>query len=789
MWQVKVNAPLYRCRYLAVLSTFLFLLYCNGYMWLFTPLAGFGYRWFPDSQLQVKGFDEDVTSTFLQDNDVILAVNGQPVRPGQAVYPLPKQQTYSLTVRRGDELLNGEVVFPTRPGPMAVNFRLPAGLLSLILWVVGPLSLHFARRENLQAIHLGYIFLLGGVIVVAIQGLVLGVPGAWIGGTPLIFLGAASLVYMGFIPRSGSLPRSVQTTLAGLYALAALLGIAALLEGLFLFPQGTSFHALIGVSSYRLGLFFHFSGLLACFTILLWRAVRMPSSYQRQQVNILLFFVGLSTLPAALLTFIPEILFDTLFLPIPVSISLLVLFPLGYFYVIFRKGYLGLDVIFSRLAVFIALTVATVAFYGTFLFVLQSQFKSESSAIVVATLAFVPMLVITRHLDSPLDTAIQRVLFGRQAVQSDERLPSIAAQLSSKPELTTLKAIVKSLSDDFHVPKALLVLKDLNGWLVPAAQIGVSDWQPRPMAELTHFTEPVVRTAVRREAQAHYLLEQYPWVEMIVPIILRGEQIGVLALARPADGYFNVRHVQFLARAADMIAIGSEAIFLFEAARQLSLQLLSAQEAERKRLASQIHDDPLQVLVFINNELRHIARNVVEREPEIGQRLMVQSESLQSTIARLRDFCTGLYPPVIGQGFEMIAQQLAYDFTDQFGLNVELNLQIPDNVTDALDIDVATAVYYILREALNNVVKHARIDRACVEMIHAGDRFILIVADEGVGSQLPSMSRTDLFRGRNLGVVNMFERAELVGGALLIEHNWPQGTKIVFEVPLDKVGE
>lgn len=782
----SVDAFLHRLRYPAILVTLVFLLYCNLYMWLYVPFADFRYIW-QLGYLQVVELDETTpTAEVLQLGDLIVAVDNEPTYPGKAIFPLPKKDIYNLDVQRNSLPLPGiEIHFPAEPGIYAIDYRLPAGLLSLVLWVVGPLALHLARRDNVTATRVGYIFMLGGVIVIGIQGFVTGVPWAWLGGTPLTFLGATSLVYLGLVPRSAPLPRWTRVSLKTMFVGAIILGITAVLEGLFLFPQRLSLFSITGISLYQGGILALALGLLVCFLILLWRAVQMSPSYQRQQIFVLLLFIALGILPVTLLTFIPQFLFGVLFVPFPISIALAVLFPLGYFYVIFRRGYLGLDILFSKVATLLILVVTIVAFYGTLLFVLQDRIGSGSDSIVAAAVTLAPAILLTRLVDAPINIAVQSVFFGRITLQSDAQLPEIASKLSLEPELTTLQAVVKSIATDFNIPQAILVLRDDKRMLPAAVQVNAHDWQPISTGDLKPFFDPIVRAANNNEVVQSPLLREYEWMELIVPIVLRNEQTGFLALARPVDGYFNVRQVRFLSRVADMLAIGSEAIFLFETSRELSKQLFKSQEAERLKLASEIHDNPLQTLGFVRGKLHNLANELELESPEVAGILLEQTEYLQKTIAELRNVCAGLHPAIISKGFQMIATGLAQEFRRQHDLDIEVMLdsRVPDETTES-NLEAARAVFYILREALNNIVKHAGADKACIEMNFDNGKLSMMITDDGVGGLQNPLSYSELIKGGHFGLANMLERADGVNGQLAFQPNLPQGTCVVLEVPI-----
>src|SRR5690606_34973870 len=133
----------------------------------------------------------------------------------------------------------------------------------------------------------------------------------WIGGHCGIFLLAAAWVYLGVIPRTEPLALRWRNLFYGLFAGAISLNLAAAYEVLFLFPQQISFQDVMGVSLYSLGFLLSAIGLLACVLIILLRWWRLPKGdYLRQQLLLLLIFIGIGTLPAMLLTVIPRALWD-----------------------------------------------------------------------------------------------------------------------------------------------------------------------------------------------------------------------------------------------------------------------------------------------------------------------------------------------------------------------------------------------------------------------------------------------------------------------------------------------
>jgi hypothetical protein len=461
-------------------------------MWFYTPFTFYEYGWRPDSQAIVYTvLESSPVVELLEVGDHILSINDQPVQRTKLVYPLPLQSFYDLTIQRGTEILDVTIPTSARPIALGIGHRLPTGIISLAGWLVGAMILWFAQRDNTQAIGAGGIFLLAGVTIVGIQGALFGIPGTWFVGHPLVFFLAVGWLYLGMIPRSEPLADRTRQIFKWLLGLATVLAMMAVFEGLFLFPRMTSFQEISGISIYSLGFLLTSLSLLTAVTIMAVRAFRMPdSSYQRQQARIVVIFMAIGVLPAVLLTIIPRALFDVVFLPFPLAISLLGFIPAGYFYVIYRRGLLGLDIIFSQTAVFMVLALLMLLVYGTGLFILQNQFDFDNRAITPATLLFLPMLLFTLYTSRPIQHKIQGIFFGE--VIHNQSIPLFASALSSNPETATLQSMVEHVAGDLQARQAVLVLKNRLGRLTPMAQIRVVI--SKQIQHLEGFSQPLLRS-------------------------------------------------------------------------------------------------------------------------------------------------------------------------------------------------------------------------------------------------------------------------------------------------------
>jgi signal transduction histidine kinase len=214
----------------------------------------------------------------------------------------------------------------------------------------------------------------------------------------------------------------------------------------------------------------------------------------------------------------------------------------------------------------------------------------------------------------------------------------------------------------------------------------------------------------------------------------------------------------------------------------LSGMLIKAQEKERSRLASEIHDDFSQRLALLALGLQNAeeaiatspdeavrqVHNLVNSASEIGADLHTLSHRLHSaTLERL-----GLVPGVTA---------LCKEFTTQQGIEVDF---LSDNVPRAVHPDVALCIFRIVQEGLRNLRKHSSAAKAQVRLRRAGDRLVVFVRDEGVGFDMRQLGHKE-----GLGIRSMEERTYLLRGRFEIHSEPGKGTRIEAWVPLQTKSE
>ena len=210
--------------------------------------------------------------------------------------------------------------------------------------------------------------------------------------------------------------------------------------------------------------------------------------------------------------------------------------------------------------------------------------------------------------------------------------------------------------------------------------------------------------------------------------------------------------------------------------RTYAHRLLAAQEAERARVAREVHDDAIQRLAVLRHELKEFGRAdqglTVAQTHRLGG-IVGEVEDLAVT---LRQLAHELHPTVIEQvGLVAALEQLADEVARTAGLTVRLALP-PTPV--ALPPDRALALFRIAQEALRNVVRHAGVTEAAMTLQATGDAIELQVEDRGRGYD-PTARRNEA----GIGLVGIEERARLLGGVAAIRSLPGVGTTVVARIP------
>lgn len=233
------------------------------------------------------------------------------------------------------------------------------------------------------------------------------------------------------------------------------------------------------------------------------------------------------------------------------------------------------------------------------------------------------------------------------------------------------------------------------------------------------------------------------------------------------------RDVTELKRAMDSLGAARERL------QRLSRRLLEVQEAERRHLARELHDDIGQSLTALKLNLEALARgrDAAAFEARVAEAL----ETTRHTLERVRQLSLNLRPLQLDDLGLAAALRSHLDRQAEIGrLAPHFDIQ---EVPVKLDADIETACFRVAQEAINNVVRHARAANIWLRLFVAGDRLALSVRDDGAGFEVGAAQKRAA-AGGSLGVISMEERVALAGGTLQIHSAPGQGTVVVASFPV-----
>ena len=202
--------------------------------------------------------------------------------------------------------------------------------------------------------------------------------------------------------------------------------------------------------------------------------------------------------------------------------------------------------------------------------------------------------------------------------------------------------------------------------------------------------------------------------------------------------------------------------------RDSARRVVRAQEAERRRVARELHDELGQSLTGVLLQIDQAIRVPDEADLEEAR------EGARRSLDDVRRIARDLRPDTLAElGLASALNALATRFTNQCGVVVDRHL---DRDLPTLDEDVEVVVYRVAQEALTNVARHAGARHVTLELAHADDAVTLTVDDDGRG--VPSYVGSEA-----RGITGMRERALLVHGRLWVGNGPAKGTRVRLEIP------
>lgn len=215
---------------------------------------------------------------------------------------------------------------------------------------------------------------------------------------------------------------------------------------------------------------------------------------------------------------------------------------------------------------------------------------------------------------------------------------------------------------------------------------------------------------------------------------------------------------------------------------QVSRQLLTTQETERRHLARELHDEMGQILTLISVNLKAIRD---KRDGDLQPRLDDSIFHVDRVIQQVRSMSLDLRPAMIDDlGLAAALRWFVESQAERAGFKVDL---VTESTAGAVPTDVRNACYRVVQEALTNVMRHAKARQVRVKLSQREEKVEVIIQDDGVGFDVAA-AFGHAARGYSAGLLGMQERAELLGGTFELKSAPGQGTTIHARFPIPEKG-
>jgi PAS domain S-box-containing protein len=214
-----------------------------------------------------------------------------------------------------------------------------------------------------------------------------------------------------------------------------------------------------------------------------------------------------------------------------------------------------------------------------------------------------------------------------------------------------------------------------------------------------------------------------------------------------------------------------------QARAEYTFQLIASQEAERTRIARELHDSLGQNLLLIKNRAQ-LEMAKAKLPGDLREELQSISEIASRAIAEVRHISHDLHPPQLDILGLTRALGALIDNTDESSA-IAIDGKF-DSADDLFPREAATNIYRIVQESLNNILKHSRAKKARVTLERDVHEVQLRIEDDGCGFK----TGKDGDAGKGIGLKNIAERVRMLGGKIKLDSQPDKGTRIEITIPI-----
>lgn len=380
----------------------------------------------------------------------------------------------------------------------------------------------------------------------------------------------------------------------------------------------------------------------------------------------------------------------------------------------------------------------------------------------------------------------------REAEEHTAQLSRLARELSAL--LETTRIVASRLDMDKLAKEAIerivalfdgvecgciLVANPTSGKLETSVCTGID----APCSRALDLAEQVMQSG----RGAATMSDELPSV-LCVPLRSENWVLGVMSLANQHEaGRFTDRELQQAQALANQVAVGMEKAWLYrevqrreQMLRRLLERVVAAQEEERRRIARELHDETGQALTALVTGLSALQTIVVSDPRTAEQRLKDLLQVGLQAMDEIDRVIADLRPTLLDDlGLVAALRWLVQSNSDRLP-PVDLKLSLGKT---RLPPHLEVELFRIAQESVKNIIRHANAKHVSISLKAEPGRVLLVVEDDGAGFD-PQAAMDPLSPRPAWGLIGMKERAEGLGGSMVIDSRPGAGTRITVEVPL-----
>jgi signal transduction histidine kinase len=307
------------------------------------------------------------------------------------------------------------------------------------------------------------------------------------------------------------------------------------------------------------------------------------------------------------------------------------------------------------------------------------------------------------------------------------------------------------------------------------------------LAKALAVAEPVVVNKPSQDPELGQLVVMHTCAQaIVVPLRAGFESFGVVVFGSPDENVYTRDHQDLLMAICNQAIVALQNAQLYQSLMDEKERIVDVEEDARKKLARDLHDGPTQSIAAIAMRLNY-TRTLLAKEKDVkktAEELERIEELARRTTKEIRHMLFTLRPLILEtQGLQAALEQYISKLAETD--STPIHLQAAPDIDEWLDQNMQGVIFYIVEEAIGNARKHAKADNIWVRLQRKDGAFVIEVTDDGKGFDVEEMQMGYDERG-SLGMINIRERAELIGGKVKVASALGKGTCISLTVPLDR---